>query len=256
MIAMLLVLAAAQPLRSPAPGGEGGQSEPTAAEVLKRWKHPWSEWGTGATATVKQTSKRPDIDAKGELVFRDEVDTVRYTVIRVDGDKPLIRIESSFNSSEIPFFTAPPTWFRGKAARAGKETLKAGDRSFECDVTTFTLDEGKDLSQKTTVWQSAEAPVWAVKVRVETLLNGKMTTAEEEQLVGPHTTLKIGSKELICQVVEARTEVAGGSTTVRREWRTDEVPGRVARRETKAYQDGKEVPRAAALMEVTAFEAR
>ena len=91
---------------------------------------------------------------------------------------------------------------------------------------------------------------------METLQNGKTTTAEEEALVGPHQTLKAGGKELICQVVEAKTEVAGAATTVRKEWRTDAVPGRVARRETRAYQDGKEVPRASAVMEVETFEAR
>lgn len=242
MIAILLALAA--------------QSDPTPAEVLKRWRHPWSEFGTGSTVTAKQTSKRPDIDAKGDLVFKDETDTIRTTVIRVDGDKPVLKIESSFNTSEIPFYTNPPTWFRGKAARAGKETLKAGDRAFECDVVTFTLDEGKDLVQKTTVWQSAEAPVWAVRVRVETLLNGKPTTAEEERLLEAHAVVKVGSKDVICQLVESRTEVTGAATLVKREWRSDEIPGRIARRETTAWQDGKEVPRAAARLEVVSFEAR
>ena len=242
MIAILVALAA--------------QSEPTAAEVLKRWRHPWAEFGTGSTVTLRQTSKRPDIDAKGELVFRDESDTIRTTVIRVDGDKPVLKIESSFNASEIPFYMNPPTWFRGKAARAGKETLKAGDRAFECDVVTFTLDEGKDLVQKTTVWQSAEAPLWAVKVRVETIQGGKLTTAEEERLVEAHAVTKVGSKDVICQVVEARVEAAGAATTVKREWRTDEIPGRIAKRETSAWQDGKEVPRAAQRQEVVSFEAR
>lgn len=232
------------------------QDDPLAAEFLKAWKHPWAGFGPGSQVKFRQTSKRPDIDAKGELVYRDETEDVTYSVVTQAGEKPTLRIRSGDVSSDIPYFVQVPGWFRGKGARKGTEALKVGELTFDCEVTTFTLDEGKDLSQVTTVHAVAGAPVWAVRMRVETRANGRATTAEEERLAAIDQVLKIGGREVLCQVVEVRTEVADGPTTLKREWRTDEIPGRVARREQKVLQNGKEVAGASLQMEVVSFEAK
>jgi len=127
------------------------QADPLSADVLKDWRHPWAGFAPGSKVVIRQTSKRPDIDAKGQLVYRDEAEEVTYSVVTQEGEKPTIRIRSGDVSSDIPYFTTAPGWFRGKAARKGKETVSVGSRAFDCEVTTFTLDEGKDLSQVTTV---------------------------------------------------------------------------------------------------------
>ena len=232
------------------------QDDPLAAEFLKAWKHPWAGFGPGSIVKFRQQSKRPDISAKGELVYRDETEEITYSVVTQAGEKPTLRIRSGDVSTDIPYFVQAPTWFRGKGARKGTEALKVGELTIECEVTTFTLDEGKDLSQVTTVHAAAGTPVWAVKVRVETLANGKPNTADEERLVAIDQLLKVGGREVICQVVEVRTEVVGGATTVKREWRTDEIPGRVARREQRMVQKGKDVEGGALQMEVVSFEAK
>lgn len=232
------------------------QADPLSAEVLKAWRHPWEGFAPGSKVTQRQASKRPDIDAKGELVYKDEIEDVTYSVVTQLGETPTIRIRNGNESSDIPYVTQPPGWFRGKAARKGKETLTVGELKVDCEVLTFTLDEGKDLSQVTTVWKAEGTPVWAVKARVETLAHGKSTTSEEERWVGANAALKIGGKDVLCQVVEVRTEVAGGATTLKREWRTDEIPGRVAKREQRVEQAGKDVPGAALQMDVVSFESK
>src|SRR5688572_3672488 len=123
------------------------QADPLSADVLKDWRHPWGGFGTGSKVVIRQTSKRPDIDAKGQLVYRDEAEEVTYTVVTQEGEKPTIRIRSGDVSSDIPYFTTPPGWFRGKTERKAKAPVTVGGRTYDCEVTTFTLDEGKDLSQ-------------------------------------------------------------------------------------------------------------
>jgi hypothetical protein len=232
------------------------QEDPLAAELLKTWKHPWAGFGPGSKVTYRQTSKRPDIDAKGELVYRDEAEEVTYSVVTQAGEAPTLRIRSGDVSTDIPYFTQPPSWFRGRGERRGSETVKVGELSFECTVTRFILDEGKDLSQATTVHTTAGAPVWALRLRVETLANGKVNTADEERCVAIDQPLKIGDRQVVCQVMELRTEVVDGPVTVKREWRSDEIPGRVARREQRVIQNGKEVPAAALQMEVVSFDSK
>jgi hypothetical protein len=51
-------------------------------------------------------------------------------------------------------------------------------------------------------------------------------------------------------------EVVGGTKTVKKEWRSDEIPGRVAKRETVQYQNGKEVDSGYSQMEVVKVKAR
>jgi len=232
------------------------QADPLSAEVLKAWKHPWAGFAPGSKVVFRQTSKRPDIDAKGQLVYRDEAEEVTYTVVTQEGEKPTIRIRSGDVSSDIPYFTAPPGWFRGKAERKAKAAITVGDRSYDCAVTTFTLDEGKDLSQVTTVHTSPGTAVWAARLRVETLANGVVNTSDEERWIAADQVLKIGEREVVCQLVEIRTEVKDGPVTVKREWRTDDIPGRVARREVRVEQGGKEVPTASTQMSVVSFEAK
>lgn len=226
------------------------------SDVLKGWKHPWGGFGPGSIVKVKQLSKRPDIDKDGQLVYRDETEDMSYSVVTQQGEQPTIRIRSGDVSSDIPFFAAQPNWFRGKVEKGAPETLKVGEKSFECQVTTFTLDEGKDLSQVTTLHTASGAPVWALRLRVETRVNGAMTTAEEERWVAADQAVKIGARDVTCQLVEIRTEVKDGPTTLKREWRNDEIPGRVARREVKVLQNGKEVPQASTQMEVVSFDAK
>lgn len=232
------------------------QDDPLAAEFLKAWKHPWAGFRPGSIVKMRQVSKRPDIDAKGELVYRDETEELSYSIVTQAGESPTLRIRSGDLSSDIPYFLQPPGWFRGKGERKGTESLKVGEITFLCDVTTFTLDGGKDLSQVTTVHAAAGAPVWAIKVRVETKANGKTNTADEERLVAVDQALKIGGREVLCQVVEVLTEVTGGPTTIKKEWRSDEIPGRVARREQKVVQNGKDVAGASLQMDVVSFETK
>lgn len=225
-------------------------------DVLKDWKHPWGGFAPGSIVKFRQLSKRPDISKDGELVYRDEAEEITYSVVTQEGEKPTIRIRSGDTSTDFPYFTPQPGWFRGRVEKKGTETLKVGERGYDCQVTTFSLDEGKDLSQFTTVHTAAGSPVWAVKVRVETRATGVVTTSEEERWVAADQALKIGSREVVCQVIEVRTEVKDGPVTVKREWRSDEIPGRVARREVKVIQGGKEVAAASTQMEVVSFEAK
>jgi hypothetical protein len=232
------------------------QGDPLSDDVLKAWKHPWAGFSPGSKVVFRQTSKRPDIDAAGKLVYKDEAEEVVYTVVTQEGEKPTIRIKSGDVSSDIPYFTNPPGWFRGKVERKGKAAVPVGDRTFDCAVTTFTLDEGKDLSQVTTVHTCPGAPVWALRLRVETLANGEANTSDEERWIAADQAVKIGDRDVICQLMEIRTSVKDGPVTVKREWRTDEIPGRVARREVKVEQGGKEVPVASTQMSVVSFETK
>lgn len=224
-------------------------------DPLKGWKHPWSGFAPGSRVTFRQTSKRPDISPAGELVYKDEIQEMSHTVVTQDGERPTIRIRSGDVSSDIPYSTPQPNWFRGKREDGGRETLKVGERALDCRVTRYTLDEGKDLSQVTTLHTAEGAPVW-VRLRVETKANGAVTTSEEERWVGEDAALKIGGREVYCQLMEVRTEVKDGPLTIKREWRSDEIPGRLARREQKVLDKGKEVPGAATQMEVVSFEAK
>lgn len=227
-----------------------------AAEALRGWKHAWADFDSGSSVKAKVTTKRPSISAEGELVYRDETDEMTYVVVKNDGEKPVISMRSTLQTSEIPYYLTPPTWFRGAVEKKGKESLETAGRVWDCDVYVFSLDEGKDASQKTTVWKAAGAPTWAVRTRVETFLNGRRNTMVEETLILLDQPVEIEDRTLRCPVVEMRTEVEGGPTTVKREWRTDAVPGRVARSETRLFDKGKEVPSGAQQMEVVSFHAK
>ena len=233
------------------------QSDPLAAEALRGWKHAWEGFESGSTVRVRQTTKKPGISPEGELAYSDETDEVTYVVVKNDGEKPVISIRSTYQSSEIPYYLTPPPWFRGKVEKTGTETIETAGKAWACDVYVFSLDEGKDASQRTTVWKAPGAPTWAVRMRVETFLGGRRNTMEEETLILVDQQVRIGDGTILCPVMESRTEVEGGPTTVKREWRSSEVPGRVARREIRVFDaKGKEIEAGAQQMEVVSYHAK
>ncbi|MBV8882316.1 MAG: hypothetical protein JO332_20335, partial [Planctomycetaceae bacterium] len=63
-------------------------------------------------------------------------------------------------------------------------------------------------------------------------------------------------KTVSCVVVQNTVESVGGARTVRKEWRSDEVPGRVVKREVRQYLNGKEVESAFSQMEVVRFKGK
>jgi predicted transcriptional regulator len=91
---------------------------------------------------------------------------------------------------------------------------------------------------------------------VETLIKGKPNTFEEEIVLEIDQKVKIGDRELSCVLVQVTVDSVGGVKTVRKEWRTDEIPGGVARREARQYLNGKELDSALSQMEVVRFRAK
>jgi len=232
------------------------QTDPLLAEATKGYKHPWADFREGSTVTIRETVRRPEIDEKGDLVQRAVPTEFVWTVTAIVGDQVTLRVVQGEQDDEIPYHTRPPQWFRGKAESKGREEVAVGTRKFDCAVTSIAFDSGKDVSQRTTVWKAAGAPSWAVRVRVETLTRGALTTSEDERLVALEERVRVGAKEVLCAVVEVTTEAAGQGKSVRKEWRSDEVPGRVVRRETRHFQGGKENTLAYTQMEVVSFKAR
>jgi hypothetical protein len=123
-------------------------------------------------------------------------------------------------------------------------------------VTLIALDVNKDAGQITTICKSPDVPYWAVRRRVETLLQGKANTSEEELVLDINQKVKIGDREVICVLIQVTVEAVGGVKTVRKEWRADEIPGGVARSESRQYLNGKELDSAFSQMEVVRFRAK
>jgi hypothetical protein len=121
---------------------------------------------------------------------------------------------------------------------------------------TLSVDADKDAGQVTTIVKAAGTPCWAVRVKVETFERGRPIASEEELLVSCAERVRVGDREVVCHVVRVTTEAPGAGRTVRTEWRSDEVPGRLVRRETRQYQGEKEITLAATHVEVVSFEAR
>jgi len=232
------------------------QDDPIAAEALQGYKHPWADFGDTSTVTMRETTKRPDIDAAGNLVYKDVTNEVTWTVVQSAGEKATFKIQGGGQESLIPYFLTLPNWARGKGEKKGSEELMVGGVKRTCQVTTISLDVDKDAGQVTTISKSPDVPYWAVRWRVETLLKGRPNTSEEERLIDVGQKLKVGDRELSCVVVEATVESVGGARTVRKEWRCDEVPGRVLRRESRQYLNGKEQASASIQMEVVRFRAK
>jgi hypothetical protein len=232
------------------------QDDPIAAEALQGYKHPWSDFGDSSTVTMRETTKRPDIDAGGNLVYKDTTNEVTWTVVQSAGEKATFKIQGSGQESLIPYFLTLPNWARGKGEKKGSEDLVVGGVKRSCRVTTISLDADKDAGQVTTICKSPDVPYWAVRWRVETLLKGRPNTSEEERVIDVDQKVKVGDRELSCVLVESTVESVGGAKTVRKEWRCDEVPGRVVRREARQYQNGKEQEGASIQMEVVRFRAK
>ena len=129
---------------------------------------------------MKETYRRPDIDDKGKLVYREAVNEITWTVIHQAGEKSTFKIEGGGQENSFPFFISAPNWSRGKGERKGTEELTVGGKKVACDVTSLSLDADKDAGQVTTISKSAEVPYWAVRWKVETFLKGKVNTSEEE----------------------------------------------------------------------------
>ncbi len=231
------------------------QGDPVVQEAIKGYRHPWADFREGSTVTYRESLRVPEIDKDGNLVYKELVSEVAWTVTAVEEQKVILKIARGDEENEVPHYIGLPGWFRGKGEKKGSEEIAVGDRKLACQVTAITLDGGKDASQVTTVARSPDAPTWAVRVRVETLMRGQVNTSEEELLVAVNEKVKVGDRELVCQVVQATTQ-GGPSRSVRKEWRSDDVPGRVVRRETRQFQGDKEVTLAGMKMEVVSFRSR
>jgi hypothetical protein len=232
------------------------QDDPVAAEALKGWKHPWADFGDGAQIVARETLRQPDIGPTGKLVYKEVTNDITTTVVAQSGEKSTLRIVGAGQESLIPYFIAPPGWTRGRGERRGTETIEVGGVKRECQVTMISLDADKDAGQVTVIAKSPEVPYWAVRWRTETLAQGKPNTTEEELVLEVGAKVKIGDREIPCVVVQSTVEVVGGAKTVKKEWRSDEIPGRVARRETRQYLNGKEVESGYSQMEVVSMKGK
>lgn len=232
------------------------QDDPIAAEALKGFQHPWAGFADQSAVTFKETIRRPDIDASGNLVYKDVTTEFTWTVVASAGEKTTFKVEGGGQESTIPFFITLPGWARGKGERKGVEEIVVGGVKRACSVTTITLDADKDAGQLTTICKCPEVPYWAVRFRTETLLQGKPNTWEEELVLEVDQKVKVGDQTVTCVVVQNTVETTNGARTVRKEWRSDEVPGRVVKREGRQYLKGKELDSAFTQMEVVRFRGK
>lgn len=232
------------------------QQDEIAAEAMKGYKHPWADFGDSSSVTMKETIRQPDINASGQLVYKDVTTEVTWSVVAATGEKTTFKVVGGGQESLLPYFIQPPNWSRGTGQRKGTEEITVGGVKRTCQVTVISFDANKDAGQLTTISKSADVPYWAVRRRVETLLQGKPNTLEEELVLDVDQKVKVGDRELACVLVQVTIEAVGGAKTVRKEWRTSEIPGGVARRETKGYLNGKELDSSASQMEVVRFQAK
>lgn len=232
------------------------QDDPIASDALAGYKDPWAGFGNGSTVTQREITRHPDIDSKGNLVYKEGSAEVTWTVIAALGEKATFKVEGGGQESVIPFFITPPSWSRGKGERKGSEEVVVGGIRRTCQVTTISLDVDKDAGQITMISKCPEVPYWAVRRRVETLVKGQPNTSDEELVLEVDQKVKVGDQELSCVLVQVTVETAGGMKTVRKEWRSDSVPGRVVRRESRQYLNDKEVESSYSKMEVIRFQAK
>jgi hypothetical protein len=232
------------------------QDDPIAAEALKGYTHPWAGFGDGATVTVRETIRQPDISPSGQLIYKPVVNEITTTVQASSGERATLKIEGGLQEAIIPYALTAPGWGRGKGERKGKETITVGGTPRECDVVQIALDMNKDAGQLTTICKSPDVPYWAVRWRTETLLQGHANTWEEELVLDVNQKVKVGDKDIVCVVVQCTVEAVGGAKTVKKEWRNDEIPGRVVKRETHQYLNGKEQESGISQMEVVRFKGK
>lgn len=232
------------------------QDDPVAAEAIKGWKHPWMDFGDGCMIVAKETLRQPDISPAGKLVYKEVTTLITTTVQAQSGEKTTLKIEGGGQESLIPYFTSLPGWIRGRGQKRGTEIIEVGGVKRECEVTVISLDANKDAGQVTVICKSPEVPYWAVRWRTETLIQGIPNTSEEELVLETGVKLKVEDREIPCVVVLSTVEVVGGAKTVKKEWRSDEIPGHVVKRETHQYLNGKEVESAFSQMEVVKAKGR
>lgn len=233
------------------------QDDDVAREAVKGYVHPWAGFRAGSRLVINETTKEARYDtAQDKTVFKDKVTQYVWTVRSATEEKATIRMEGGGQESDIPIYLARPGIFRGKGEAKGEAEIAVGERRYRCSVTAISLDTDKDAGQVTTIWRCPDAPVWAVRVLAETFMGGRRNTWEEELLVETDRRLGVEGREVVCQVVQVTAGSEGGGRTVKREWRTDAVPGRVARRETRHYAGDRENEGAFVKMEVVSFEAR
>lgn len=228
--------------------------DPILAEAMKGYQAPWVGFREGSKVTYRETLKRPAIDEKGNLVYQPVTNEVTWTVATVEAAKVHLKIVGGGQEAVIPIATEAPSWARGVAAKKGTEEVQVSGRPVQGQVYELGLDLDKDAGQKTTIVKSEAIPYWALRRRVETLLQGKVNTSEEERVLQVEEKVKVGDRELSCTVVEVTTEAVGGLKTVTKEWRSDQVPGRLARREVRRFQGGQEQPSAWSEMDVVSWD--
>lgn len=233
------------------------QDDPLVTQALRGYRHAWADFREGSVVVYLETTRVPEVDNGGNLVFKNLQAKVTWLVGNTDGDRATLRIESDGRESEFPTHFAPPHWVQGKGEKRPDEEITVGDRKYACRVTAIAIDPDKEASELTTIWQSAKAPVWAVKVRNETFARGHRNTSEESLLVAVDEKVKVGDADVLTSVVQVTTEVENGNKVVKKEWRSDEVPGRVVRRETRHYgKDGREIEAAFSKTDVVSFKTR
>lgn len=230
------------------------QDDPLLAEAVQGYKNPWADFREGARVTYRETVRRPGIDAGGNLVYTPLTSDTTWTVATVEATKIHLKIEGGGQESVIPIALAPPNWARGKPEKKGEEELEVSGRKVSGRVYELGLDLDKDAGQLTTIVRSDAIPYWALRRKVETRVRGKANTSEEERVVGVEEKLRAAAQDFVCTIVEVTTEAAGAGKTVKKEWRTDAVPGRVLRREVRQFLNGKELPSGASEMEVVSFD--
>jgi hypothetical protein len=230
------------------------QDDPIAAEALKGWKHPWADFGDGCSVTTQETLRVPDIDSKGKLTYKNVTNEITTTVLAMAGERTTLKIEGVGHESYIPFFTSLPSWARGRGEKKGTESIDVGGVKRDCQVTQISLDTDKDAGQLTVICKSPEVPYWAVRWRTETLAQGKANTYQEDVVLEVGVRLKVAGRDIMCVVVQSTVEALGGAKTVKKEWRSEEIPGRVVRRETHQYLRGQELESAYSQMEVVRFK--
>lgn len=233
------------------------QDDGVAREALKGWSHPWAGFRPGSRLVFNETRKESSFDAEQKkTVFKDRVTQHVWTVKGTGEDRVILHMEGGGQQADVPIYLAMPGMFRGKGESRGEAEVSAGGKRYRCAVTAIVLDPDKDAGQVTTIYRCPGAPAWAVKVVAETFMGGKRNTWEEEVLVEEDRKLVIDQQEVLCHVVEVTSGSEGGGRTVKREWRSDAVPGRVVLRETRYFTGDREIEGAAVKMEVVSFEAR
>jgi len=233
------------------------QEDAALREALRGYVHPWSGFLPGSRLVINETTKASAYDSsRNATVFKEKTVQYVWTVRSVSEERATIRIEGGGQEGDITVYLARPGIFRGKAEPRGEAEIAVGERRYRCSAVAIVLDADKEAGQVTTIWRCPEAPSWAVRVLVETFIRGKRNTWEEELLVEADRKLSIEGREVPCQVVQVTTGSEGGGRTVKKEWRSDAVPGRVARREVRHYSGDREIEGASVKMEVVSFEAR